>query len=121
MPIIVVGLSHRTAPVELREKFSLAGCGLGMALEDLRALGIEGVVFPEAVILSTCNRLEIYAVADDVDRGWKQLEAFLGHLQGIDAAALTPHLYRLKDSEATQHLMRVACGLDSLILGEHQI
>ena len=129
MTIIVVGLNHRTAPIELREKLALAGCALPMALEELggyrEPLDIEDLTTPypvqEAVILSTCNRLEVYAVVRDHDTGWHQIETFIGGLQNIPVSDLRPHLYQLKGADAVRHLMRVSCGLDSMILGESQI
>ena len=129
MTIIAVGLNHRTAPVELREKLALIGCALPMALEELGgyrdSLDVEDRTAPypvqEAVILSTCNRLEVYAVVRDPDTGWQALETFIGGLQNIPASNLEPHLYHYKDEDAVRHLMRVACGLDSMILGESQI
>jgi len=122
--ILLVGLNHRTAPVELREKLSLSGCALPMALEELwgRRQGAEsspGV--QEGVILSTCNRLEIYASVAQRDAGWKHIEDFLSGLQNIPVEDLKPHLYYYEGEEAIRHLMRVAAGLDSMILGEPQI
>ena len=126
MSIVLIGLNHRTAPVELREKLALAGCSLRMALEDLRSIaqqheahGVHAVT--EAVILSTCNRLEVYANVHSASAGLRALERFLGGLQNVAHAELSPYLYRSSDGEAVEHLMRVACGLDSMILGEPQI
>jgi glutamyl-tRNA reductase len=127
MSILLVGLNHRTAPVELREQFSFTGCGLQMALEDLHIQNRPGQSNPpaalhEAVILSTCNRLEIYAVvAGGAARGQAIVEDFLAHLQGIESNRLRPHLYAMEEASAVEHLMQVAAGLDSLILGEPQI
>lgn len=124
MTIILVGLNHRTTPVELREQLSLAGCGLTMALEELdQAIRLKGrhEQLREAVILSTCNRLEVYAVADGEKAGQAAIEDFLSQLQGIPLAELQPHLYFMTDHDAVAHLMRVASGLDSMILGEPQI
>ena len=118
MSIILVGLNHRTAPVELREKLALTGCSLQMALEDLRS---NRQVVHEAVILSTCNRLEIYAVAHDLDAGWAHIDAFIAGLQNIPLEQVSPHLYHYQEADVIRHLMRVACGLDSMILGETQI
>lgn len=132
MHIVLVGLNHRTAPVALREQLTLADCGLRMALEDLDHRREPGngrngqqpvtIRIKESVILSTCNRMEIYAVVigSAVD-GWQQLEAFLAGLQGIPVDELHPHLYFMEDQEAVAHLMRVATGLDSMVLGEPQI
>jgi glutamyl-tRNA reductase len=120
--IVLVGLNHRTAPVELREKLALAGCSLHMALEDLRAIAREdGHSVAEAVVLSTCNRLEVYGLAQDAREGIGLLGRFLGGLQNVSAADLAPHLYHHEGDAAVTHLMRVASGLDSMILGEPQI
>jgi len=130
MSIVLVGLNHHTAPVALRERLSLAGGALEMALDDLnvgrRMAALPGERAPlsaihEGVILSTCNRLEIYATADDQAGGWAAVEAFLAGRRNIPVAELDPHLYLLEDHEAVDHLMRVASGLDSMILGEPQI
>jgi glutamyl-tRNA reductase len=129
MNIVLVGLNHRTAPVALREQFSLADCGVRMALEDF---GISGQrhrsaipdsgQLKEAVILSTCNRLEVYAIVpDDPYAGRDNIETYLADLQGIPTQELHPHLYTMFEEEAIQHLMRVAAGLDSMVLGEPQI
>lgn len=125
MILVVVGLNYRTAPVELREKLTLSGCALQIALEDLRGCitADENGKQPisEAAILSTCNRLEVYALAHSPVEGSTLVEQFLGKLQNIPAADLRPHLYRHMGDGAVRHLMRVACGLDSMILGETQI
>lgn len=129
MTLILVGLNHRTAPVELREQFALSGCGLPMALESMNTacLSTGGAASPgsklhEAVIVSTCNRLEIYAVVGgSAENGWSAVEAFLSELQGVPRETLSPHVYRLEGEQAAWHLMRVAAGLDSMILGEPQI
>lgn len=124
MSIILVGLNHRTAPVELREKLALNGCALPMALEELwnkRQAAEEHSSVQEGVILSTCNRLEIYAVVENRDAGWQHIEQFLCDLQNIPPEELRTHLYMHEGTVAIDHLMRVACGLDSMILGEPQI
>lgn len=126
MPVILVGLNHRTAPIELREQLSLAGCKLDAALDELSGRlpvggsGVSGALH-EGVILSTCNRLEIYATANDAAAGWAAIEAFLTGLHGVSPGALAPHLYRKAGEEAVLHLMHVAAGLDSMVLGEPQI
>ncbi len=127
MQIILVGLNHRTAPVALREQFNLADCALRMALEDLAALPAQNGQTPAArlsenVILTTCNRLEIYAtVIGESEDGWRILEGYLSSLQGIPLETFKTHLYYLAGNEVVNHLMRVASGLDSMILGEPQI
>ncbi len=115
--IVLVGLNHHTAPVELREQLSLSGCGLTMALEELA----QNSRIRESIILSTCNRLEVYGLTSEPAEGWQAIEDFLMHLQGIPLTELKPHLYYLQDETTIKHLMRVACGLDSMILGEPQI
>jgi glutamyl-tRNA reductase len=117
MTLVAIGINHQTAPVELRERVAFADHALPGALAAVR--GLEGV--REAVLLSTCNRTELYAVADDDGRA---LDAWLATHPGADAAAnadLRPYLYRHEGSEAVRHLFRVATGLDSLVLGEPQI
>jgi glutamyl-tRNA reductase len=118
MPIILVGLNHNTAPVELRELIALEEDALSSALADLSHIS---PLLSEGVILSTCNRLEVYSVTQDIAAGRMAVDNFLSRLQGISPAVLKPHLYFKHDQDAVQHLMRVASGLDSLILGESQI
>ncbi len=132
MSIVLVGLNHRTAPVALREQLALADCGLRMALDELGKRRqfhhpeIDSLIakarLTESVILSTCNRLEIYAVVGgEAAAGWGQLEQYLADLQGVSRDELHPHLYFMEGYEAVTQLMRVASGLDSMILGEPQI
>jgi glutamyl-tRNA reductase len=130
MPVILVGLNHRTASVAVREQLSLSGCTLDMALNDLSAtqeiasLPDDGDQFGgihECVILSTCNRLEIYASTPDSEGGFAAIQSFLCRQQSLPGEELIPHLYLLQDQAAVEHLMQVASGLDSLILGEPQI
>ncbi|MBC7809895.1 MAG: glutamyl-tRNA reductase, partial [Burkholderiales bacterium] len=127
MSIILVGLNHRTAPVELREKLTLSDFALQTVFADLRKqTGIStdsspSPVIHEVVILSTCNRLEIYATGDHPNEGIAFVEQFLSTLQNIPLAELKAHLYNHSGDDAISHLMRVACGLDSMILGETQI
>lgn len=116
MTILLVGLNHRTAPVELRETLALTEQSLQAALEALGGCRIQ-----EGAILSTCNRLEIYAVADQFDDVRQQLDAYLAGLHDAALEDISPHLYHLEGMEAARHLMRVAAGLDSMILGEPQI
>jgi glutamyl-tRNA reductase len=111
--IILVGLNHHTAAIDLREQFSLDGCGLRMALDDLRTR--------EVVILSTCNRLEIYALVEDVQHGWDAIARYLAQARALAPTVISRLLYFRQGREAIAHLLRVACGLDSLILGEPQI
>ena len=117
MTLVAIGLNHQTAPVDLRERVAFADHALPPALAALRALpGVR-----EVVLLSTCNRTELYAATDD---GGGALDAWLARHPGGDAALgrdLGDYLYRHEDGAAVRHLFRVATGLDSLVLGEPQI
>jgi len=117
MPIVVIGLSHRTCPVELRERFAFAEPRIPEAIQKLRALGVAD----EAVILSTCNRVEIYAASANASRD--TLEALQRFLADWFAyrEPLTDEIYQLNEPESLQHLFQVACGLDSMVLGETEI
>ena len=117
MHIAVVGLSHRTAPVEIRERLSIAEQSMEESLQRLRA--DEQVL--EASILSTCNRLEIYTLLRHPEQGVTAVGSFLSEHSGLELGQLTPHLFTYHHEEAVAHLMRVAAGLDSLVLGEGQI
>jgi glutamyl-tRNA reductase len=113
MPLVVLGLNHRTAPIEVRERIVFDAPRLPQALAALRALpGIE-----EALIVSTCNRTELYCVGAGVAA---PLADWLGAAAG-GGRSFTDCLYRLEGAEAVRHLFAVAAGLDSLILGEPQI
>ncbi len=117
MHLFLLGVSHKTTPVEVRERLDFASRGLGPALEALAARPGAS----EAVVLSTCNRAELYVACDEVPAARADLLAFLAEYHGLEAAALAPHLYERVDAEAAQHLFRVAGGLDSLVVGEPQI
>ena len=117
MHIAVVGLSHRTAPVEIRERLSIPEQSLEASLLRLRS--DEQVL--EASILSTCNRLEIYTLLRHPDDGIEAVGSFLSQVSGLSLEELDPHLFTYHHEEAVAHLLRVAAGLDSLVLGEGQI
>jgi glutamyl-tRNA reductase len=117
MHITVVGLSHHTAPVEIRERLSIAEQTMEDSLQRLRA---DDQVL-EASILSTCNRLEIYTLLRHPEQGVTAVGTFLSEQSGLDLVELTPHLFTYHHEEAVAHLLRVAAGLDSLVLGEGQI
>ncbi len=130
MRIVLVGMNHTTAPVQLRERAALRGEALCEALGYLRTVvrAPNGARngrprrMGEGVILSTCNRLEIYAAVDEDDPDiMRRIEAFLADVGGFSRTSLSPHLYRLETEEAVKHLLRVAAGLDSMVLGEPQI
>lgn len=117
MNIAVVGLSHKTAPVEVREKLSIPEHQHEAAIAHLQSYShIE-----EAAILSTCNRLEIYIVTTESEHGVREVTQFLSEHSKLPIPALRPHLFVLLHQDAVMHLMRVAAGLDSLVLGEGQI
>jgi glutamyl-tRNA reductase len=117
MHIAVVGLSHRTAPVEIRERLSIPE----QTMEDsLQLLRNDDQVL-EASILSTCNRLEIYTLLRHPEQGIHAIGAFLSQHSGLALDKLSPHLFTYHHEEAIAHLLRVAAGLDSLVLGEGQI
>lgn len=114
--LCVVGVNHKSAPVELRERVAFSGESLERALPELRALpGVD-----EAVVVSTCNRVEVY-VAGDRDRAPAEVAAFLHRFHGLDAGALDEHLVHRADDEASLHLLRVAASLDAVVVGEPQI
>jgi glutamyl-tRNA reductase len=117
MHIAVVGLSHRTAPVEIRERLSIPEQTMEESLQNLR--GDSQVL--EASILSTCNRLEIYTLLRSPEQGIHAVGSFLSQHSGLDFGELTPHLFTYHHEDAVAHLLRVAAGLDSLVLGEGQI
>ena len=114
MRLLLVGTSHRLAPVEVRERVALDPDGEAALA---RRLGEGG----EAVCLSTCNRTELYLAAADTDAAGERATAELADLGGIPRAELEPYLYRLEQEAAAAHLFRVAAGLDSLIPGEGEI
>lgn len=115
--LAVVGLSHHTAPVELRERFAFAEARLAAALQNLRETGLAD----EAVILSTCNRVELYAASGgDTRKALMELRQFLAKCHEYHDP-LTDELYSLAEPQSIEHLFRVACGLDSMVLGETEI
>ena len=117
MHIIVSGLSHKTAPVEIREALTFPEHGLGEALNTLTS-------YPhinEGVILSTCNRTEIYAVAADIDSGRQNIISFLEDCHGLKDCSIEDYLYFHDSLAAVNHLFRVVSSLDSMVVGEAQI
>ncbi len=117
MNIAVVGLSHKTAPVEIREKLSIPDDAKEKAMRQL--CGYPHL--EEVAVLSTCNRLEIYVIAKETENGVRELTQFLAEWGQIPLQELRQHLFVLLHQDAVMHLMRVASGLDSLVLGEGQI
>jgi glutamyl-tRNA reductase len=117
MNIAVVGLSHKTAPVEVREKLSIPETQLEGAIAQL----LSYPHIEEVGILSTCNRLEIYIVAHETEQGIREVTQFLSEHSKLPVQSLRSHLFMLLHQDAVMHIMRVASGLDSLVLGEGQI
>lgn len=117
MHVVVMGLSHKTAPIEIREKQFFPEKELGEALEVL----LEHRCVNEGVILSTCNRTEIYGVCNDIGEARKHLANFLSKYSGIRPRSLQKYLYFYDSAAAIRHLYRVAASLDSMVVGEAQI
>ena len=118
MEIVIVGLNHRTAPVEVRERVSFTAEQAQQAATELRSRGI----LEETLVLSTCNRSEVYGVPPEVVRkSAESLASYLSAFHSVTPEALTPSLYHHYDREAVRHLFRVSSGLDSMLLGEAEI
>ncbi len=117
MNIAVVGLSHKTAPVEVREKLSIPEPQTESAIAQL----LSYPHIDEVAILSTCNRLEIYIVSNETTQGIQEVTQFLCEHSKLPIVSLRHHLFMLLHADAVTHILRVAAGLDSLVLGEGQI
>ncbi|MGD8312360.1 MAG: glutamyl-tRNA reductase [Gammaproteobacteria bacterium] len=115
MHLTVLGINHRTAPVEVREQVAFSPQELGHALGELTAR--DGV--HEAAILSTCNRTELYCTSEAGDT--EAITDWFSRFHSLDRESLLPHIYNHLDEAAVRHILRVAAGLDSMILGEPQI
>jgi len=117
MPIVIVGLSHHSSPVALRERFAFAEARVPAALESLRARHLA----EEAVVLSTCNRVEIYAATPlEPAKAFAELKQFMVTIHDY-RDPLNDELYTLSEPQSVVHLFKVACGLDSMVLGETEI
>ena len=115
--IISIGLTIHNAPVEIREKLAIPEAEWPRAIEELTA-------FPhieEAAVLSTCNRMEMYVVGLSWHRGVREIEEWMSCMSGVPLEELRPYLFLKRNRDATWHLLRVASGLDSLVMGEGQI
>jgi glutamyl-tRNA reductase len=115
--IIIVGLNHRTAPVEVRERVAFDGSSLGDSLRRLHGLSS----IKEGVILSTCNRVEVVAAAPEEGVALRDVKAFLAEQESVRGRSLEEHLYIYSGDGAVRHLFRVAASLDSMVVGEPQI
>ena len=115
MPLFALGLNHKTAPVDVRERLAFSPDALPQALDALsRTAGVD-----EAVILSTCNRTELYVQGEAARSA--PVMAWLSRFRTLDDARLRPYLYEHRDEAMVRHVLRVASGLDSMVLGEPQI
>src|SRR5258706_1816254 len=116
MTIFTLGLNHQTAPLSVREKVVFHVERMNDALGEAKRL-----LAPEAAILSTCNRTELYLSGDLEDRKRAAATEWLAGYHGVDPGDLAPYLYTLPHEQAVRHAFRVASGLDSMVLGEPQI
>lgn len=117
MSIVVIGVNHRTAPIELLERVSLSGADLRKAVTGL----VSRANIREAAVLSTCNRTEVVCVAERFHGAYADIRDFFCELGGLHPDELHPHLYSQHDDAAVAHLFEVAAGLDSAVLGETEI
>jgi len=117
MHLLLLGVSHKTAPLDLREKLDFSSRDVGAAVEALAARSSAA----ESVVLSTCNRSEIYVAGEALDAAREEIIRFLSDYHQLPAESFTPHLFSFSEAEVAQHLFRVAAGLDSLMVGEPQI
>ncbi len=117
MHIVVIGLSHKTAPVEIREKLAFAPTAMEQPLQQL----LELPPVAEGLIVSTCNRVEIYAATKDPDVAVAAMRGFLADYHEIGLDEIETHLYDFQGEDAIRHLFRVSASLDSMVIGEPQI
>lgn len=117
MSVVVVGLNHRTVPLDVLERMTVDGRHLPKALHDLRARPHLN----ESVVLSTCNRTEIYAVAERYHGAIDDVRSFLTDISGLPIDTFSDHVYAYHDDMAVAHLFKVAAGLDSAVVGESEI
>ncbi|RFB17707.1 glutamyl-tRNA reductase [Bacillus sp. HNG] len=117
MHTIMVGLNYRTAPVEIREKLTFDSESIVQAMKELK--GKKSIL--ENIIVSTCNRTEIYAVVDQLHTGRYYIKDFLSQWFGIDKEEFAPYLNIFEEEGAVEHLFHVTCGLNSMVVGETQI
>ncbi len=117
MHLVLIGVSHRTAPVDVRERLDFSSRDVGAAVDALAARSSAA----ESVVLSTCNRSEIYVASPAPVRVRGEILEFLTDYHGLPLETFAPHLFSLTDQQAARHLFRVAAGLESLVVGEPQI
>src|SRR5918994_6922980 len=117
MSVVVIGLNHRSTPLDLLERMTIGDAALPKALHDL----VSRTDVSEAVVLSTCNRTEVYVVAERFHGAYQDVRDFLCDLGHLGPDEVGHHLYAYFDDEAAAHLFSVASGLDSAVLGETEI
>ncbi len=117
MKLLVTGLNHKSASVELRERVSFTEQELPDILKKL--ISIQEI--NELIILSTCNRTEFYIVTDEAEKVEKEVKLFINNTRSIDPDTLSAHMYTYTDRKAVEHVFRVASSLDSMVIGEAQI
>jgi len=117
MELIVIGLNHKTAPIEIRERLAFPEDGIEKPLSQIKSLPS----LKENMILSTCNRVEIYAAAQETEKAILDLKGFLSQYHGLSLKEFEKKLYLLVGEEAVKHIFRVASSLDSMVVGEPQI
>jgi glutamyl-tRNA reductase len=122
IPVLMIGLNHKVAPVEIRERLAFGPERIPLALHELMKKGNTGEsAINEAILLSTCNRTEVYVQACDLEKAEFQLQEFLSRRAGLPSEQLQRMEYITRGEETALHLMQVAAGLDSLVLGENEI
>ncbi|NIS75398.1 MAG: glutamyl-tRNA reductase [Deltaproteobacteria bacterium] len=117
MRLVLVGLNHKTAPIEIREKFAIPESGMGFALAGM----LEYPEVMECAIISTCNRVEIYSVSDNAYESYRHMKEFLARHNSSTVEEIEKYLYSYRGLNAVRHIFRVASSLDSMVLGEPQI
>jgi glutamyl-tRNA reductase len=117
MPLLTLGINHTTAPVEVRERVAIDEQNLGHALKKL----ITVPQVDEAAIISTCNRTELYCEVNQVEEGKQQILTWLNNFHNLSSSDTQPYIYDHLNESVVRHIFRVACGLDSMVLGEPQI
>ncbi len=117
MSIVAIGCNHRSTPLAVLERMTIAADDIPKALSDLGSADN----LSEVVVLSTCNRVEIYANAERFHGGYQDIREFIGRYAGLAPEDIADHLYALHDAEAVRHLFSVTAGLDSAVVGEHEI
>lgn len=122
MHLILVGLNHKSAPVILREKLAFQPEQTGVAVAQLiQANGCKESQIIESIILSTCNRVEIYALVTNIEAGIERIRSFLSNFHNIPLNEFQAHLYSFFDFDVVKHLFSVASGIESMVIGETQI